>query len=440
LELWHYHCKTKLNKFKFTSGLKDKVRVKNILTAGFLLLAPLLGLASSVLRCEDMDVRVLGAASRSELPDRVLRQEKWGGYKEHIIERQQLSPVRLGDIDYFLYKKANLSINVTHACNALCGFCVDALRKKVDSEVHTNVESDSTLHRKSESQIYLDHLEEQLKAIKDTDVSVSVTGGEPTLDSARLGGILKLLKKYNIKKRVVTTNGSLLLSPSKRKTNERVVDVIVESGIEHLNISRAHFDENENSAIMNMPKFTNVDLKKVVAIANKTGIRVRLSVALLKEGIYDVDGIKKYLDWAKSIGVDNVTFRQLMDFDINSMEPNWVTEFYRKEGSTIKLDDIFPQLEQDMDFKMVKQHPGYYYYVEIYKYQDMDVTFEVADLTLLDNQNIRKPIYEGRPIIYEMIMQPNGNIESTWQPNADILVPGPTPSIKKFKGIPIKPE
>lgn len=358
--------------------------------------------------------------------DLSLRKFKWQDYKETVIEANNLTPISLENKDYWLYKNANISVNITHGCNAMCGFCVDGLRKKISEDVHINKENIIATDRKQSTELYLAQFQNNLKSLESKNISVSITGGEPTLDAARLGGILHLLKKYKIRKRVMTTNGTMLLQPIKGQKKTRMIDMIIENGLEHMNISRAHYDENINQEIMKFkPSFSNEELKKAINIANKSGIRVRLSVALLKEGIHDLDGIKTYLDWAKSMGVDNVIFRQLMDYDKKTMQKNWVTDFYEKEGDTAKLDEIYPEIDLDKSFKLVKQHVGYYYYVEVYKYKQMDVVFEVSDLTLLDRVETRKPLYHGAPIIYELIFQDNANLEGTWQPGAEVIVPGP---------------
>ena len=53
--------------------------------------------------------------------------------------------------------------------------------------------------------------EEVLKIIRPLNPSVSITGGEPTL-SPILTDVLKLVDKYNFRKRTITTNGSRLFN------------------------------------------------------------------------------------------------------------------------------------------------------------------------------------------------------------------------------------
>lgn len=362
-----------------------------------------------------------------EVADKKIRENKWAGYKQSVIDGQLLVPFVLNNRPVWVYDNANLSINVTHACNAKCGFCVDALRKKVSETAHVSVINIESSKRLTDTEEYLAQLEETLIKFKELNLSVSITGGEPTLDFNRLPGILRLLKKYSIRKRVLTTNGTRLFAELKNIPGKRMIDVITQMGLEHLNLSRAHYDEKINAKIMdynNKTHLTNEEIKEAVRILNKAGIRVRLSVALLKDGINDITSIKKYLDWAKSIGVDNVIFRELMNFNKDEVEDNWVSAFYRKEGKPITIEDVLTPIDKDPQFQFVKQHVGYYYYVEIYKYHGVDVVFEASDLSILDNPALRRPNHQGRPIIYEMIMQDNANLEGTWQPGADILIPG----------------
>ncbi|MBL7542182.1 MAG: radical SAM protein [Bdellovibrionaceae bacterium] len=349
--------------------------------------------------------------------DLSVRKNKWSDYKQHVIEKNRLFPLWIAGKLMWIYDNANVSVNVTHACNAKCGFCVDALEKKDAVEpAGSKVSRDQ----------YSEQFDRTMKTLKDANVTVSVTGGEPTLDARRLAGILKTMNDHGIKKRVLTTNGSLLLAPAKGFEEKRTIDLIAEYGLEHMNISRAHYDDTINDDIMMMkPHFSNRQLEDAVKEAKKAGIRVRLSLAILKEGVNDINGIRNYLDWAKSIGVEDVIVRQLMEIDLGEMKQNWVSDFYHKEGRTIKLDDLLISVDQDPNFHLVKQHVGYYYYSEVYTYKGVNVVFNMADLTLLDQPETSQPTYDGKRIVYEMIFQDNGSLEGTWESGKDVLIPAP---------------
>ena len=53
--------------------------------------------------------------------------------------------------------------------------------------------------------------------LKPLNPSISITGGEPTIDN-KLCEILKIIDEHNYRKRVITTNGNLLLEKRENKT------------------------------------------------------------------------------------------------------------------------------------------------------------------------------------------------------------------------------
>ena len=73
-----------------------------------------------------------------------------------------------------------------------------------------------------------------------------MTGGEASLDP-RLPRILLTIQRSGCRKRTLTTNGSGLLRPMERAT---VLGWLLRTGVRHLNISRAHPDQEANSWLM----------------------------------------------------------------------------------------------------------------------------------------------------------------------------------------------
>src|SRR5262249_24582321 len=86
-----------------------------------------------------------------------------------------------------VYANANLSIYSAQTCNARCPFCVEELRP---ASRGTELASQKRIER--DDRRYFTALEQVLDALRPLDPSVSVTGGEPSLD-ARIPAILRLL-------------------------------------------------------------------------------------------------------------------------------------------------------------------------------------------------------------------------------------------------------
>jgi cyclic pyranopterin phosphate synthase len=61
---------------------------------------------------------------------------------------------------------------------------------------------------------------------------------------------------------------------------------------------------------------------------------------------------------------------------------------------------------------------GYYYYVEVWRYGDMDVVLEGADLAQLEVARRR-----AGGVVHELIFHPDARLASTWQSWDGVLGP-----------------
>jgi molybdenum cofactor biosynthesis enzyme MoaA len=305
-----------------------------------------------------------------------------------------------------VYANANLSVYSAQPCNARCPFCVEELRpasRGVELTVQKTVEQDDA--------VYFARLERTLEALRPLDPSVSATGGEPSLDP-RLPAILRLLAGRGARKRTLTTNGSGLLDVREGRS---VIDWITACGVRHLNISRAHPDQETNARLMRLADGLTLDqLHDVVVAARSGGTRVRLSCVLVQGAIDNFEGILAYLDFAARLGVDNVIFRQLMQTDPQTTAANFVVRF--SDSRRVRLEPLLDEISGDGRFAFVRQIIGYYYYVEVWKYAGMDVVFEEADLARLEAMKRLRP-----GVIHELIFHPNARLCSTWQPWDGVL-------------------
>lgn len=254
-----------------------------------------------------------------------------------------------------------------------------------------------------------------MATLRPLDTSISITGGEPT-KSPRLPRILKLVSKYGFRKRVITTNGSGLLDIVDGK---RIIDHIVDNGFHHLNISKTHYLEDVNAEVMQFDNsyFTNEQMAEVIKIAKSGGVRPRLSCLLLKSGIHDVDGMMCYMDFYGAMGVDNIIFREAMDYDKSAM--NNVMKMRFLEENKVRLNDLWEQIDSMPDlFHPIVQVLGYYYYCEVYKYKGIDMVTESANLAAIDPQKSKAP-----NTVFEMVFHPNGNLNGSWIEDEDVLLP-----------------
>jgi len=306
-----------------------------------------------------------------------------------------------------VYNNANLSIYSGQACNARCPFCVEELRP---ASRGTLLAVQKAVELNSER--YFGSLERVLESLKPLNPSVSVTGGEPSKDP-RLPQILRQLSKFGSRKRTVTSNGSGLLDVHE---NRQIVDWIVDTGVKHLNISIAHPDPGRNARLMGFREgLTAAELACVIQKVKEGGARVRLSCVLLRDGVDSKEKILEYLQFAHSMEVDNVIFRQLMKADSSAYTENYVVKY--SERARVYLEPLLDRISEDPAFIFQRQVVGYYYYVEVWKYQDIDVVFEEADLEQLERTK------NGSKVVHELVFHPDGSLASTWQPWDGVLIP-----------------
>lgn len=329
---------------------------------------------------------------------------------DHTATGRGTMPLQIGDRTHHVYRNANLSIYSAQPCNAKCPFCVEELRPA--SRGLTLVEQKRYEH---DDDIYFARLDATLRATAPLDPTVSITGGEPSIDP-RLPRIARHLAAHGVRKRTMTTNGSGLLDPI---DGADVLHAVLTAGLAHLNISRAHADHARNQRIMRVDRpLTDAALAEVITRARAAGTRPRLSCALLAGHVDDLQGCLAYLDFAQTIGADNVIFRQLMRYDPATVQRNYVTRYSAAHRAPMNpiLEAIRPS-DRDRaghhDFRFVRQVLGYYYYVEVYRYRDaIDVCFEGADLADIEADKHRRT----EPVIHELIFHPDATLCSTWQP------------------------
>ncbi len=307
-----------------------------------------------------------------------------------------------------IYANANFSIYSAQACNARCGFCVEELRPASRGDA---LERQRTVE--TDDDRYFAALAGTLEQLRPLGPTISITGGEPSKDP-RLPDILALTARFPSKRRSLTTNGSGLLDV---RAGRPIIDHIVAAGIEHLNISRAHPDHERNAKLMVLHEGLSLaQLREVVTRAREGKVRVRLSCVLVDGAIDSLAKIREYLAFARSVGVDNVIFRQLMHVDRDTVADNFVVKFSDRRRT--RLEPLLDQISEDGEFEFLEQIVGYYYYVEVWRHEDIDVVFEEADLAQLERTK-----RSMRGIIHELIFHPNAKLASTWQPWDGVLGP-----------------
>nr|MDO8115957.1 radical SAM protein [Candidatus Sigynarchaeota archaeon] len=315
---------------------------------------------------------------------------------------------------YNVYANCNVSIYSAAPCNGRCPFCVEKVRPASECLSLERVKQDIDDER------YFKSLERACNAVSPLNPSVSITGGEPSIDP-RLPRILETICHHDFRKRTITTNGSGLL-------DNGLLHELIAAKFSHLNISRAHFSDERNQALMQLDRFfSNERLGSIISATRGTCLRPRLSCVLLTGEIDSLEAIIDYLEWTSRLGVDNVVFRQLMKFDARSRgNPDPVLQYSQQRRVLLDpiLAEIYSPATGHEQFEFKKQVVGYYYYVEVYEYRarnhkKMDVVLEIADLSFIDKA---RHAPGGHDTIHEFVVHPSGSLNSGWIPTRGIVV------------------
>ena len=128
-------------------------------------------------------------------------------------------------------QNTNLSIVMPGGCNGKCDFCFWKKSKPCDN--------------------YLEKLNDIMYSLPSQFYQLSITGGEPTL-SPYLENVLNLIDRNIFTHTVLTSNGSKLLESIS----------MLEGKIDHVNISRHHFEDSINDSIFKAKMLTKEEFKK----------------------------------------------------------------------------------------------------------------------------------------------------------------------------------
>ena len=326
-----------------------------------------------------------------------------GFYKERGYDYDVFNPCDyewIGFGEALLYRNFNFTIFIDDYCNADCRFCIEQIKTENTGRI-------MKCGKITEVDRYLNRLDEVLKAIRPYNPSVSVTGGEPLLSPA-FDGVMKLLKKYRFRKTVITTNGTDIL---------KHIDEIADAGISHVNFSRPHYSENVVQDIMRfrdgMASFE--ELKAAIYSLEEKGVRTRFNCIIGKDGIDNVAKMKKYMDFIAGIGCSHVVFREMMSFNEETSKNLEKKEY--SAGNRILMNNLWKDIDEDLDFEPFNSVRGHYYYIEMYNYKDISMVSERANLKCLEDERLKNMSY-----IYEMVFHPNGNLCAGWNENEDVLM------------------
>ena len=285
----------------------------------------------------------------------------------------------------------NLYIDLCRKCSGNCKFCIAKLKKDYIKKI-------------KKPQEFLDKLDNALSKLKQIDPSVMIVGGEPTVDREKLLGTMDLIKKHNLRKTILVSNGSHL---------EEYLDYINEKNVfEHINISRHHYDDKINERVFNSKRIPNTEkLRSIINKINNKNI-IRFNTMIVKDGLNSYDDVIKFIDYSNNLGVKNISFSELSELegvDYYSKE----VEDYTKEN-IILIDDIIDEVYTNKDFELFKKVEGPYYLALIYTYKPYNtiVVFKKTDMKKMNDFEL-----QNKDIIAELVFNTDASISGSWVPS-----------------------
>lgn len=319
----------------------------------------------------------------------VYRKNKERAYREGFEEFIETAiPCRIKGKNYFVHPNVNFYLDLSSACNCKCEFCI----------------AETTYQRKGvDTRYYLDKLEEEIINLKHINPSVQIVGGEPTIDN-KIYSVIKMVDKHNLTRPVLGTNGYGL-------TNE-LIDCINESSIEHVNLSRHHYNENTNQEIMRSTKlFGNNDITQRVAKINKD---IRVQCNMIGTYIDTYGEVMQYISYAyHKLGITNIAFAQLTPLPENDIYQQSIIDYVKERQ--VDIDAILERVSSDSRFVFKKYRGGVACYYEVWEFtayeKPVTVLFKFSDnkwLVKADKINNYVP---------DIIFHTDGTLAGSWNKN-----------------------
>ena len=274
--------------------------------------------------------------------------------EQHNLEVIDIKETKLFGKNVSMFYPCNLNIFITNICQNHCSFCINK------DYSGTDIKDD----------LYYKALYETLEELKDKDIEITITGGEPSLNVERFVKTMQICRDYGVKCRTVSTTGLGLFREYKGKA---LCQHMVENGFIHnINISRMAYEEEKNRDIFQgNQNLTNQELERLRIFFKLNKAELRLSCNVLDK---NVDNFEKILDFVEKYKkFDTVMFRELI-------------------GGTIKLSDI---VEFDDRFSYVEMLKGIYYNVDVYMYKDYLIKYyksNKVDKNMISSLSLRNGV------------------------------------------------
>lgn len=245
-------------------------------------------------------------------------------------------------------------------------------------------------------------------------MGLSLSGLEATAEPRWLLGLLEAIADFPFDEKVLYTNGSGLIK------HPHLVEALEKAAFDRIELSRCHHDQATNQRVMyinrNEPVWENAHYEDLVR-SLRGRLFVKNSCILTQPGIHTLEGMEAYLDWAASLGVREVVFRELSRLDdsyLRNRTAQWV------EANRVPIEPLLAELSPSRSgtracWRYLSSTLGYYYYNEHFLYRGQtEVIIETSSYPALRAAN-------EQGTVQKLVFHSNGNLCGDWDPEAFVV-------------------
>lgn len=233
---------------------------------------------------------------------------KFAPYNDFVTEQHDVENASAYEANVFgfsgkFYNPCNLNVFIQNKCQNDCEFCINKRNDRTDID----------------NELYFKNLEEILEGMKSVHLEATITGGEPTLNPARMVETIRMLRKFGVKERTVSTTGIGLMNLYE---NKPVLQHLIDNDYVHnISISRMDITDTENANVLKGKNITNEELARIAFYAKVNGVQLRTSTNIIENHIDSLEKILKFVDFQYTNNIDSCLFREVIAKDFISIAP-----------------------------------------------------------------------------------------------------------------------
>lgn len=296
-------------------------------------------------------------------------------------------------------------------CSARCQFCSENLRTEFAGVAAAQLRPAPN---------YFQGLAAVLAKLNTLPLSWSLSGLESSDDADWMLRLLSVLSAaevagLKVESRVLYSN----LAGIAGTRGDALVEALHSFGLSWVEVSRHHYDERPNQAIMRFREGQGIVLNE--AFAHTLGelrdrVPFKLVCVVQRGGVASAEAVQAYLDWAWRLGAEQVIFRELARMQ-GGYRPNATARYISTHRIDVGelLTDCLAQGGFRAQWQPSRFTRGYYFSnVVLSDRFGREIVFEAADYG--DMQQMH-----ASDRIYKLIYFANGELSADWQPGRHTL-------------------